>query len=75
MLENIKSTSDEGTDDNRGYHKGNSAILLQNKRTDCKQTGWSLKEKAAEAETKNSSDASDSALDTIELTDSEKKIN
>ena len=29
---------------------------------------------AAEAETKDSSDASDSALDTIELTDNEKKL-
>ena len=72
-VENIKSTSDEGTDDNEVIIKElNDFIAKANGQTVSKQA--EPQEKAAEAETKNSSDASDSALDTIELTDNEKKL-
>ena len=70
-VENIKSTSDEGTDDNEVIIKElNDFIAKANGQTVSKQA--EPQEKAAEAETKDSSDASDSALDTIELTDNEK---
>ena len=72
-VENIKSTSDEGTDDNEVIIKElNDFIAKANGQTVSKQA--EPQEKAAEAETKDSSDASDSALDTIELTDNEKKL-
>ncbi len=69
-VENIKSTSDEGTDDNEVIKELNDFIAKANGQTVSKQA--EPQEKAAEAETKDSSDASDSALDTIELTDNEK---
>ena len=72
-VENIKSTSDEGTDDNEVIIKElNDFIAKANGQTVSKQA--EPQEKAAEAETKDSSDATDSALDTIELTDNEKKL-
>jgi two-component system chemotaxis sensor kinase CheA len=72
-VENIKSTSDEGTDDNEVIIKElNDFIAKANGQTVSKQA--EPQEKAAEAETKDSSDASDSALDTIELTNNEKKL-
>ena len=65
-VENIKSTSDEGTDDNEVIIKElNDFIAKANGQTVSKQA--EPQEKAAEAETKDSSDASDSALDTIEF--------
>lgn len=72
-VENIKSTSDEGTDDNEVIIKElNDFIAKANGQTVSKQA--EPQEKAAEAETKDSSDASDSALDTIELTNNEKNL-
>lgn len=67
-VENIKSTSDEGTDDNEVIIKElNDFIAKANGQAE-------PQEKAAEAEAKVSSDASDSALDTIELTNNEKNL-
>lgn len=72
-VENIKSTSDEGTDDNEVIIKElNDFIAKANGQTVSKQT--EPQEKAAEAETKDSSDTSKSALDTIELTNNEKNL-
>lgn len=72
-VENIKSTSDEGTDDNEVIIKElNDFIAKANGQTVSKQT--EPQEKAAEAETKDSSDTSESALDTIELTNNEKNL-
>ncbi len=72
-VENIKSTSDEGTDDNEVIIKElNDFIAKANGQTVSKQA--EPQEKAAEDETKDSSDASDSALDTIELTNNEKNL-
>ena len=72
-VENIKSTSDEGTDDNEVIIKElNDFIAKANGQTVSKQA--EPQEKAAEAETKDSSDTSESALDTIELTNNEKNL-
>lgn len=72
-VENIKSTSDEGTDDNEVIIKElNDFIAKANGQTVSKQA--EPQEKTAEAEAKASSDTSDSALDTIELTNNEKKL-
>ena len=38
-VENIKSTSDEGTDDNEVIIKELKRFYCKSKRTDCKQTG------------------------------------
>lgn len=72
-VENIKSTSDEGTDDNEVIIKElNDFIAKANGQTVSKQA--EPQEKTASAEAKASADASDSALDTIELTNNEKKL-
>ncbi len=72
-VENIKSTSDEGTDDNEVIIKElNDFIAKANGQTVSKQA--EPQEKTAEAVAKASSDTSDSALDTIELTNNEKKL-
>lgn len=72
-VENIKSTSDEGTDDNEVIIKElNDFIAKANGQTVSKQA--EPQEKAAEAEAKDSSDTSASTLDTIELTNNEKNL-
>lgn len=73
-VENIKSTSDEGTDDNEVIIKELNDFIAKANRNRLISKQAEPQEKAAEAETKDSSDASDSALDTIELTDNEKKL-
>lgn len=70
-VENIKSTSDEGTDDNEVIIKElNDFIAKANGQPVSEQS----KPQEETAEVKASSDASDNVLDTIELTNNEKNL-
>ena len=72
-VENIKSTSDEGTDDNEVIIKElNDFIAKANGQPVSKQA--EPQETVNEAKTQASSDASSNVLDTIELTNNEKNL-
>ena len=72
-VENIKSTSDEGTDDNEVIIKElNDFIAKANGQPVSKQA--EAQETVNEAKTQASSDASPNVLDTIELTNNEKNL-
>lgn len=72
-VENIKSTSDEGTDDNEVIIKElNDFIAKANGQPVSKQS--EPQEKVIEAKAQASSDASPNVLDTIELTNNEKNL-
>lgn len=72
-VENIKSTSDEGTDDNEVIIKElNDFIAKANGQPVSKQA--EPQETVNEAKTQASSDASPNVLDTIELTNNEKNL-
>lgn len=72
-VENIKSTSDEGTDDNEVIIKElNDFIAKANGQPVSKQA--EAQETVTEAKTQASSDASPNVLDTIELTNNEKNL-
>lgn len=72
-VENIKSTSDEGTDDNEVIIKElNDFIAKANGQPVSKQV--EPQETVNEAKTQASSDASPNVLDTIELTNNEKNL-
>lgn len=72
-VENIKSTSDEGTDDNEVIIKElNDFIAKANGQPVSKQA--EAQETATEAKAQASSDASPNVLDTIELTNNEKNL-
>lgn len=72
-VENIKSTSDEGTDDNEVIIKElNDFIAKANGQSVSKQA--EAQETVTEAKAQASSDASPNVLDTIELTNNEKNL-
>lgn len=72
-VENIKSTSDEGTDDNEVIIKElNDFIAKANGQPVSKQA--EAQETVTEAKAQASSDASPNVLDTIELTNNEKNL-
>lgn len=72
-VENIKSTSDEGTDDNEIIIKElNDFIAKANGQPVSKQA--EAQETVTEAKAQASSDASPNVLDTIELTNNEKNL-
>lgn len=72
-VENIKSTSDEGTDDNEVIIKElNDFIAKANGQPVSKQA--EAQETVTEAKAQSSSDASPNVLDTIELTNNEKNL-
>lgn len=72
-VENIKSTSDEGTDDNEVIIKElNDFIAKANGQAVSKQA--EAQETVTEAKAQASSDASPNVLDTIELTNNEKNL-
>lgn len=72
-VENIKSTSDEGTDDNEVIIKElNDFIAKANGQPVSEQA--EAQETVNEAKTQASSDASPNVLDTIELTNNEKNL-
>lgn len=72
-VENIKSTSDEGTDDNEVIIKElNDFIAKANGQPVSKQA--EAQETVTEANAQASSDASPNVLDTIELTNNEKNL-
>lgn len=72
-VENIKSTSDEGTDDNEVIIKElNDFIAKANGQPVSKQA--EAQETVPEANAQASSDASQNVLDTIELTNNEKNL-
>ena len=72
-VENIKSTSDEGTDDNEVIIKElNDFIAKANGQPVSKQA--EAQETVNESKTQASSDASPNVLDTIELTNNEKNL-
>lgn len=74
-VENIKSTSDEGTDDNEVIIKElNDFIAKANGQPVSKQAEAQETVTEAEAKAQASSDASPNVLDTIELTNNEKNL-